>query len=75
MEIDSMTFFFPWMGLLILAFYYVSSRLNQAEEQLSIGVAMLLQEFLSKLEEIEPDGHDNVEINDQIEKPPMDYYI
>ena len=75
MEIDSMTFFFPWMGLLILAFYFVSSRLNQAEEQLSIGVAMLLQEFLSKLEKIEPDGYDNVEINDQIEKPPMDYYI
>ena len=75
MEIDSMTFVFPWMGLLILAFYFVSSRLNQAEEQLSIGVAMLLQEFLSKLEKIEPDGHDNVEINDQIEKPPMDYYI
>ena len=75
MEIDSMTFFFPWMGLLILAFYFVSSRLNQAEEQLSIGVAMLLQELLSKLEKIEPDGYDNVEINDQIEKPPMDYYI
>ena len=75
MEIDSMTFFFPWMGLLILAFYFVSSRLNQAEEQLSIGVAMLLQELLSKLEKIEPDGYDNVEINDQIEEPSLDYYI
>ena len=73
MEIDSMTFFFPWIGLLFLAFYKVYARLNQAEEQLSIAVAMMLQEFLStfiEVEEIEPAEEDK----NEIEEPPMDYY-
>ena len=72
MEIGSMTFFFPWIGLLFLAFYKVYARLNQAEEQLSIAVAMMLQEFLStfiEVEEIEPEEDKN-----EIEEPPMDYY-
>ena len=64
MEIDSMTFFFPWMGLQILAFYFVFSRINEAEEQLSIGFAMLFQEFLSKLEK-HADEYEDVEKNDQ----------
>ena len=67
-----MTFFFPWIGLLFLAFYKVYARLNQAEEQLSIAVAIMLQEFLStfiEVEEIEPEEDKN-----EIEEPPMDYY-
>ena len=71
MEIDSMTFLFPWFGLLTLAFYLVYVRLNQAGEQLSIGVAMMLQEFLSTFfAEIEPE-EDKIEIE---EPPAMDYY-
>ena len=73
MEIDSMTLFFPWIGLLILAFYLVYARLNQAGEQLSIGVAMMFQEFLSTfLEEIEPADGD--EDKNETEEPPMEYY-
>ena len=72
MEIDSMTLFFPWIGLLILAFYLVYARLNQAGEQLSIGVAMMFQEFLSTfLEEIEPDDDED---KNETEEPPMEYY-
>ena len=71
MEIDPMTFVFPWIGLLTLAFYGVFARLNQAEEHLSIGVAMMLQEFLSTfLEEIESEEEEQ----NETEEPPMDYY-